>query len=561
MNNKKSTKRALLTSVLSLVLCMSMLIGTTFAWFTDSVTSGRNKIVAGNLDVVLEYKTPDSTDWAEVTSDTILFDENALWEPGHTEVVALRIRNAGTLALNYKLATQIFEETAGTNVAGEQFFLSDYLEVYHSAINGDGQIGDILMDMMLNNRNNAVSGVEIGFNTDVEIPDNQLVSGEADVVALAITMPETVGNEANYKTGTTPPSISFGVTLLASQSTYEEDSFGNDYDEKALWPQATYTEVLTGYANYDATAAQYNVDLNNEDISDDGDFVKRGAMVIPAEAVKAGFDPKVVVKKLTATDKTVPVGDAQEAVTFDVSVEGLKEDNTAPIEVTLNVGKGLADVTVYHKDQLMTGAVYNPTAGTVIFKTTSFSPFTVVYDFDPEAATDFEEPKAVVSDANQYEGVKLEWNDDLGLVPSDENQTLDAVYTFKAPHNSTTVEKSVYRNWHCDYYVMLKSDTLKTLPEGYITLAGNYGTWGWVGFDNPEVNANEFIPLLGSVTNNPWTYEQVVDFVETFICGVGETATAGDALNGAEFVVQLRLTNPDNEEDIIISSEIVHKFN
>ena len=560
MNNKKSTKRALITSILSLALCMSMLIGTTFAWFTDSVTSGRNKIVAGNLDVVLEYKTPESTDWAEVTSDTILFDENALWEPGHTEVVALRIRNAGTLALDYKLATQIFEETAGTNVAGEKFFLSDYLEVYHSTINGDGQVGDILMNMMLNNRNNAVGGVKIGFNADVKTSDNQLVSGEADVVALAITMPETVGNEANYKTGTTPPSISFGVALLATQSTYEEDSFGHDYDEETLWPQATYTEVLTGFANYDAGLAQYKVDLNNEDVSDDGDFVKRGSVVIPAEAVKAGSDIKINVKKLTETDKTVPIDDAQEAITFDVNVEGLKDGNTAPIEVTLNVGTGLADVTVYHKNQLINDAVYKPSIGTVTFMTTSFSPFTVVYDFDPEAATDFKEPMAQVTDADQYEGVTFEWNDDLGLVPNDANQTLDAVYTFAAPHNSNTVEKSAYRNWYCDYYVMLKSDTLDVLPEGYITLAGNYGTWGWVGFDNPEVNTNEYIPLLGSVTNNPWTYEQVVDFVETFICGVGETAKAGDALNGAEFVVQLRLTNPENADDIIVSSEIVHKF-
>ena len=55
MMNKKSTKRSLLLSALSLVLCLSMLVGTTFAWFTDSVTSGKNRIVAGNLDVELEY--------------------------------------------------------------------------------------------------------------------------------------------------------------------------------------------------------------------------------------------------------------------------------------------------------------------------------------------------------------------------------------------------------------------------------------------------------------------------------------------------------------------------
>ena len=55
--NKKNTKRALLTSVLSLTLCGSMLVGTTFAWFTDSVSSTNNVITAGNLDVELYYKT------------------------------------------------------------------------------------------------------------------------------------------------------------------------------------------------------------------------------------------------------------------------------------------------------------------------------------------------------------------------------------------------------------------------------------------------------------------------------------------------------------------------
>lgn len=560
MTKKRSTKRALLLSALSLLLCISMLIGSTYAWFTDSVTSGRNKIVAGNLDVVLEYKTPTSTDWESVDENTVLFDENALWEPGHTEVVALRVRNAGSLALNYSLATQIFEETPGTNVAGEKFYLSNYLDVYQSAVNGDGQIGDILMSMMLGNRNNAISGTEIGFNNAVNSTDNQLTPGEADVVALAITMPTTVGNEANHKTGTTPPSISFGVAVIATQASYESDSFGKDYDEDALYPTAEYTDVLTGFAKYDATAAMYSFDLNNENITDDGDFAKRGSVEVPAAAVKNGEDLEVIVKKLIATDKTVPVNDAQQAVTFDVSVKGIKEGNTELITVTLNVGKGLADVTVYHNNELVPDAVYNPTSGNVIFKTTSFSPFTVVYDFDPDAATDDSKPKATVKDANEFENVAIEWNDDLGLVPGDRAQTLDAVYTFSAPHNSTTVEESVYRNWHCDYYVMLKSDSMATLPEGYITLAGNYGTWGWIGFDNPEVNTNEFIPLLGSVTSNPWTYEQIVDFVEVFTCGVGVTNNANDALKGAEFIVQLRLTNPDNADDIIVCSEIVHAF-
>ena len=59
MNNKRATKRALLTSVMALVMCVVMLVGTTFAWFTDTASTGVNKIVAGNLkvDIVNEAGT------------------------------------------------------------------------------------------------------------------------------------------------------------------------------------------------------------------------------------------------------------------------------------------------------------------------------------------------------------------------------------------------------------------------------------------------------------------------------------------------------------------------
>ena len=115
MTKSKSTKKALLSSVLALVLTCAMLIGTTFAWFTDSVKSGKNKIIAGNLDVELEYATvgEDGTlqNWTSVEGSTDLFEKNTLWEPGHAEVVYLKARNAGTLALKYKFAMNILSET------------------------------------------------------------------------------------------------------------------------------------------------------------------------------------------------------------------------------------------------------------------------------------------------------------------------------------------------------------------------------------------------------------------------------------------------------------------
>ena len=108
MNNKKATKRALLTSVMALVMCVVMLVGTTFAWFTDTASTGVNKIQAGNLDVKLMYST-DMQTWTEATEQTKLFDDNALWEPGYTQVVYLKVVNAGNLALKYEVSTNSYD--------------------------------------------------------------------------------------------------------------------------------------------------------------------------------------------------------------------------------------------------------------------------------------------------------------------------------------------------------------------------------------------------------------------------------------------------------------------
>ena len=87
MTKQRSTKKTLLTSVLSLVLCMAMLIGTTFAWFTDSVTSGNNKVVAGNLKVDLQVLEEDNVTWTSIKEEPQPIFNYEYWEPGYTEVL------------------------------------------------------------------------------------------------------------------------------------------------------------------------------------------------------------------------------------------------------------------------------------------------------------------------------------------------------------------------------------------------------------------------------------------------------------------------------------------
>ena len=238
----KTTKKALLLSALSILLCLAMLVGTTFAWFTDSVTSGRNTVKAGNLDVVLEYW--NGTAYDTVDEDTKFFNDAALWEPGHTEVAYLKISNAGTLALKYQLAVNVFDEVEGTNVAGEQFKLSDHLVfkvVNDKAINSAA-------DLYTSETAIAAAGDVKGlaaYNSGEKALKN---TGDADYVALIIYMPTSVGNEANYKTGTVAPSVTLGVNLAATQEVKESDFFGNTYDK-----DATYPVLGVGYADVDDT--------------------------------------------------------------------------------------------------------------------------------------------------------------------------------------------------------------------------------------------------------------------------------------------------------------------
>ena len=240
----KSNRKLIVSSMIMILTCCLLFAGTTFAWFSDSVSSNNNVITAGNLDVVLEYST-DGTVWNAVDADTKLFDEEALWEPGHTEAVLLRVSNAGTLALKYSLKLNIVSEIGSVNVNNEAFKISDYL-VVGAKVTADKEIAAV------EDRNNAkvvAKGYEVGFS--VIEAGSSLLKGEDSYVQLVVYMPETVGNEANHKTGAAVPQVKFGLSLFATQVNFESDSFDSDYDAAAPWTGGVnvnwYDPALTSY--------------------------------------------------------------------------------------------------------------------------------------------------------------------------------------------------------------------------------------------------------------------------------------------------------------------------
>ena len=314
MHNKQ-TKRALLASVLSLAICVAMLVGTTFAWFTDSVVSGKNTIVAGNLDVELEYATADGTGalsgWKSVDGATNLFADG-LWEPGYAQVVYLRVSNLGTLALKYQFSLNITSETPGTNVNGEQFLLSDYLQ--YGVVDG--------RDTAFATRAEAIAAVQNPAPLDTYTKAGNLAAGaDPQYVALVVYMPETVGNEANYR-GNTIPTIELGLNLTATQDTVESDSFDNQYDAGAavsteaelkaalekggvveVWDNISVTQRLT-------VSADTVLDLNGQTISFAGEYANVGAdgdcTPIRVESGSLTITDGII-DATTASDYVVPV--------------------------------------------------------------------------------------------------------------------------------------------------------------------------------------------------------------------------------------------------------------
>lgn len=241
MTRSRRTKITLLGSVLSVVICCAMLASGTFAWFTSSVASGNNKIVAGNLDIALEYApikaggVIDDGTWQPVEGDTVLFDNAALWEPGHTEYVYLRVRNAGSLALKYKLNLAVFGDADGgaeksytSALTGGKFKLSQYLVA--RKIDHTDLVSDLKTQLWFPK---AKEKTAMGNLNKLSLgEDKVLLGGTSEAFTLAVYMPETGVEEATGISGVTP-AIYIGLQLYAAQAASEADGFGTDYDKDA----------------------------------------------------------------------------------------------------------------------------------------------------------------------------------------------------------------------------------------------------------------------------------------------------------------------------------------
>ncbi len=358
MMKNKGTKRALLMSALSLLLCVSMLVGTTYAWFTDEVTSGMNRIAAGNLDIDVYYG--DAADENSILDVETLFNDVTLWEPGAVASENLTVVNLGNLAFKYRMALTFSNENR--TVEGN-YGLSQILKV--------GVVKDGLADGLTREETiakvtewktmeefNALAPLEgeLLANTDTET--------FTDTYGLVIYWePSAEDNNWNLNNGKEANDskeflhIDLGVSVLATQKMYEEDSFDETYDEGARFPSKF------------AQTANAEVDGFKIDV------------VIPEGALEPANADKYT---LSATNYSFENETGDAVLSFDLKLmDGAVEADAGVskfnVVITLpHPFVNMDDLQVLHKGKEVE-AEYNADSLTVEFETDGFSPFEIKY--------------------------------------------------------------------------------------------------------------------------------------------------------------------------------------
>ncbi len=203
----KATRAALVSSLISLLLSCGMLIGTTFAWFTNNVSSSNSRILTGNLDIdLLMYKTDEYVSIAKGNGD-IFAQANGgkpvRWEPGKTEIVYLAVENIGSLALKYDIKLDIEGNLEG---------VLEYAILYDEKAQNPTATS---WTAIKSNKNAQKGNLKAGLIPVVE--NEKLIEQEdTEYFAIAVHMPDDTANTVQGD------SITVDLTLMATQTSYDK---------------------------------------------------------------------------------------------------------------------------------------------------------------------------------------------------------------------------------------------------------------------------------------------------------------------------------------------------
>ena len=237
----RTSRKSLWASGISVVICAMLLVGTTFAWFTDSITNSGNKIQAGELNITLSELNSEGN-YVEVGESPIF--ESELWEPGYSDAAVLKVANEGSLALEWRLDL--------VNKGGEAGILGEVIDVYAKVSEGSAittvptsleaaQADGYTLVGTLNELMADADGAAHGI---LYAADNTPAGGYSEAYAgVVLHMRESADNDyQGLSVGTT-----FDIVLNATQYTYEEDGFGSStYDASANFENAKEVTAAGG---------------------------------------------------------------------------------------------------------------------------------------------------------------------------------------------------------------------------------------------------------------------------------------------------------------------------
>ncbi len=312
-----TTKKSLFTSLVACFVLLSMLMGTTFAWFTDIVSSENNVIQSGSLKAEMYWSdkllAADSDEWIDASAGAVFNHDN--WEPGYTQVRYVKVVNNGSLKFKWQLSIA---------ANGKVTELSDAIDVYY--------VNPVSAEIT------SLDGLtSVGTLTDV-LDGNTAEAGNLDpkdyqILAIAFHMDEYAGNEYQDMSLC---EAGFSLKLIATQATGEFDSFDDQYDADAEWP---YVAI-----NYSVGESVENKVDNTSGTPILTESVTVGEATddiyaeVPAGVQLADGVTNVTlsVNSMEAPTHQLDLERGEVGQSVDVHIEGVAPGNTVPIKVSLD---------------------------------------------------------------------------------------------------------------------------------------------------------------------------------------------------------------------------------
>ncbi len=385
--------RSLVLVLMMIVLCATIIVGSTMAYYTDEVPASENLVTSGDLEVKFEWADKLGEGWQDAASAGPIFNQTH-WEPNFTTVKYIRVSNPGDMPFQYEL------NVVPTLVPENGVNLMDVIDVYFGVVDENtpaitaANYADELQKVgnltaLLKNENGAGYGIVLPKDAKGTLPQGAVAYNESVTVCIALHMQHTAGNEyMNRSVGE-----GFNVQLAATQYTYD-DAFGTLFSGGAQLPEVEYATSKTVSVTPDQNGCvPYDIVFE----SDTGVI----AVVPKGARMEQGATQLIlIVYPKAKSDANLTLSENEQVKAWEVEVEGLADDNTVPVRFTLpeamQKGLNIGNYSLYHVENGVSVPMtrveeitassahnsfsYNPATGDMGLALATFSEIAIVSD-------------------------------------------------------------------------------------------------------------------------------------------------------------------------------------